>query len=227
MNEPMAVTADEATLREQASNEAHVRTALQAARLPLAIQRAREKASNLKPDSAADLLVRASQRAPTVVQRVLWLHKAAIAWSKPIAAVAACRKGCAHCCHIPVTISSREAKLISAATHRKLQEPARSVRLRDFEEADSTAAASTTLQHWGTSTACPFLVDDACGIYASRPLSCRVLFNLDDDDLLCQHGAHEPAVVPYADSRMIRALALAAQPSEQFADIRDFFPPAS
>ena len=199
--------------------------ARQQARLAVATRRAGEKVKALQPDKAADLLVRASQRAPTVAQRVTWLHKAATAWGKPIAAVAACRKGCAHCCHIPVTISSKEAELISRATRRQPQVPPRPVRLQDLNELDDATAASAKLQRWGTDTACSFLVDDVCAIYASRPLACRVLFNLDDDDLLCQHGAPRPADVPYADSRMIRALAWAAQPAEAFADIRDFFPP--
>jgi Fe-S-cluster containining protein len=169
--------------------------------------------------------VRAAQRAPTVAQRVTWLHKASTAWGTPIAAVAACRKGCAHCCHIPVTISSKEAELISRATGRQPQAPPLPVRLQDLTEVDNAEAASGKLQRWGTGTACSFLVDDACAIYASRPIACRVLFNLGDDDLLCQHGAPRPADVPYADSRMIRSLAWAAQPAETFADIRDFFPP--
>ena len=89
----------------------------------------------------------------------------------------------------------------------------------------SVASASSTLQRWDIGTACPFLIEASCSIYEVRPMACRVLFNLDDDDLLCRQGPAELAEVPYADSRMLRALALAAQPAEILADIRDFFPP--
>ena len=57
-----------------------------------------------------------------------------------------------------------------------------------------------------------------------RPIACRTLINLDDDDLLCRHTKDgPPAAVPYANARIIKALALAAQASREFADIREFF----
>jgi len=200
----------------------------QAARLPLATRRAAQKMRMLQSSTEAEALVRASQRAPTVAQRIMWLHEAATAWGKPVEAVAACAKGCAHCCHIPVTISGKEAQLVSRATGRAaVATPRNSVSVQDLTEVDTVALASEKLTHWGTGTACPFLVSDTCSIYEIRPLACRVLFNMDDDDLLCRHGAQQPADVPYAYSRILRALALAAQPAETLADIRDFFPAPS
>jgi len=197
----------------------------QQARLPLAKHRADRKLRTIESNPAAQRLVEASQRATTVVQRIAWLHKAATAWGEPLEAVSACRKGCAHCCHIPVTITGSEAKLIDRASGRAARTPPRGVRVRDLVDAESASAATQQLQQWPAGVACPFLSDSLCSVYDARPLACRVLFNLDDDDLLCRHGAGEPAEVPYADSRMLRALALAAQPGETLADIRDFFPP--
>jgi Fe-S-cluster containining protein len=179
----------------------------------------------LQSSTEAEALVRAAQRAPTVAQRIVWLHKAATAWGRPLQAVAACAKGCSHCCHIPLTISGKEAQMISRATGlAAMKSPRNAVPVQDLVDDDSVTSASARLHHWQTGMACPFLTDDACSIYEVRPLACRVLFNLDDDDLLCRHGATQPADVPYADSRMLRALALAAQPAETLADIRDFFP---
>ncbi|WP_213956792.1 MULTISPECIES: YkgJ family cysteine cluster protein [unclassified Variovorax] len=200
-------------------------TSRQRARLPLATQRADRKLDAIASNSAAQLLVQASQRAATVVQCIAWLHKAATAWGEPLEAVSACRKGCAHCCHIPVTITGSEAKLIARASGRGVRTPPRGVRVQDLVDAESTSAATRQLQQWPAGVACPFLSDAMCSVYAARPLACRVLFNMDDDDLLCQHGDGEPAQVPYADARMLRALALAAQPAEVLADIRAFFPP--
>jgi Fe-S-cluster containining protein len=151
----------------------------QAARLPLATQRAAQKMRMLQSSTEAEALVRASQRAPTVAQRIVWLHKAATAWGKPVEAVAACAKGCAHCCHIPVTISGKEAQLVSRATGRAaVATPRNSVSVQDLTEVDTVALASEKLTHWGTGTACPFLVSDTCSIYEIRPLACRVLFNM-------------------------------------------------
>lgn len=75
----------------------------------------------------------------------------------------------------------------------------------------------------GHTAACPFVIDDAYSDYAVRPLASRVLFKLDDDDLLCRHSAPQLADVPYTDSCM-RALALAAQQAATLGYIRDFFP---
>ena len=195
--------------------------ALQASRLPIAIRRAEEKTKDLQQDLAADSLIQAAQRAKTVTQRIVWLQRAATAWARPLETVATCKKGCAHCCRIPITISRKEADLIARATGRAVAAPLRPVRPADLRDDAAVAKASARLQHWKTGIACPFLDDSS---YSARPLACRVLLNLDDDDLLCRHSESGPADVPYADSRLIRALALVAQPAEVLADIRDFFP---
>ena len=194
-------------------------------RLPIALQRAEAKTQALAHDSAAEPLVHASRRARTTAQRIVWLQRAASAWARPLEAVAACRKGCAHCCHIPVAVSHKEAELLAKASGKAIQEPTAPVLPGSLSNPELVEIATARLQQWGTGTPCPFLVDAACSVYAARPLACRVLINLDDDDLLCQHSAEGPTDVPYADSRMLRALALAAQPAEALADIRDFFSP--
>lgn len=199
---------------------------LQTIRLPAASRRAADKTQGLTHDPAAQPLIRAAQRASTSAQRIVWLQRAASAWARPFETVAACQKGCAHCCHIPVTLSRSEADLISRASGRAITAPLRPVRTRELLNAEDVAAATAHLQRWKTGIPCPFLVDSTCSVYEARPLACRVLLNLDDDDLLCRHSEAEPADVPYADSRVLRALALAAQPAEVLADIRDFFPPA-
>ena len=196
-------------------------------RLPLALRRAEEKTRSLTKDADAPRLIHAAQRASTTAQRVLWLQRAASAWSRPLEAVGACRAGCAHCCHIPVALSGKEAELLAKASGRTITEPRAPIRPALLSDPAQVEAATARLQQWPTGTPCPFLVDSACSVYAARPLACRVLINLDDDDLLCRHSEDGPAEVPYADSRVLRALALAAQPSEVLADIRDFFPPCA
>jgi Fe-S-cluster containining protein len=196
----------------------------QTQRLPQASRRAAEKMQGLAHDAAAQPLIHAAQRAATVTQRVVWLQRAASAWARPLEAVSACRVGCAHCCHIPVAISSREADLIARASARVVSQPERPVRVAELTDPERVVEATDRLQASGTLTPCPFLVDARCTVYEARPLVCRVLLNLDDDDLLCRHSGVAQAEVPYADSRQLRALALAAQPAEMLADIRDFFP---
>lgn len=204
----------------------HALARLQAARLPLAMLRAEEKLAHASRDASPNQLIRASQRARTVEQRIVWLQRAADAWSRPLEGIAACRKGCSHCCQIPVTISRTEANLIGRFINRKPTDPAISIRLASIETESDLLAAEASLQADTTLAPCPFLLNDACSIYAHRPMVCRTLINLDDDNLLCLHSGQGPASVPYADARMLKVLLLAAQPTGELADIRQFFPDA-
>ena len=58
------------------------------------------------------LLDQAAQ-ASSVAKRVMWLRKAADTLHGSVASLAACRKGCSHCCHISVMLSRAEAKVIA------------------------------------------------------------------------------------------------------------------
>lgn len=193
-------------------------------RAPLAMALAAEKLEALDAADTVGALVAASQRARTLTQRVVWLQRAASAWARPLEPVSACRKGCAHCCHIAVTISRVEATLISKATGRALTVPRSPVRLDMEMDAQALEIAQARLQQLKAPSPCPFLKESSCSVYEQRPIACRVLINLDDDDLLCRHVQGEMAAVPYADARSLKALALSAQASSEFADIRDFFP---
>ncbi len=92
-------------------------------RMPLAMQRASDKLAALAPDDGAARLVRQAMGAHTATQRVVWVQRAASAWSVPMEPVAACRNGCAHCCHIPVMITDTEAALIGACRRAQANRP--------------------------------------------------------------------------------------------------------
>ena len=195
-------------------------------RLPLALQRAQAKLAILYVDVTTAPLIKASQKAKTVAQRVIWLQRAASAWAKPMKEVSACRMGCSHCCHIPVTISLVEAQLLGRASGRTPNPPDRSIRLTDQSSLEALDAMERQL-HDGPLTPCPFLRVGRCSVYEHRPMACRTLLNLDDDDLLCRHAEGAEAEVPYADARKLKGFALMAQPGTQYADIWDFFPASS
>jgi len=197
----------------------------QSERVPVAMRRAEEKLAKLSNDPAASRLLAAAKMAGSTTQRVVWLQRAASAWSKPMEEVAACHNGCDHCCHIPVTISQVEAELIGKAIGRKPDSPTEALRISELGSAEEDwQRAQARLQAAAPETPCPFLVDHSCSIYENRPLPRRTLINLDDDELLCRKVEGVEVSVPYADSMAFKAYYLTLQPSGLFADIRHFFP---
>ncbi|SAI73123.1 Flagellin N-methylase [Bordetella ansorpii] len=167
------------------------------------------------------LLVRASHaNAPR--QRTVLLHRAASTWAEPLMAQAACRRGCAHCCHLPLLITSAEARLLAEANARPMTMPAKAIPLRDLLDADVLENLDA---REGKTTPCPFLgAEGQCTSYAQRPAACRTHINLDDDDLLCRIVEGETVHAPYADARPLQALILMLQQDEFLADVREFFP---
>lgn len=195
-------------------------------RLPIAVERAHRKVRTVQPSREAEQLVRAAQKASTASQRVVWLQRAASAWAKPIEKVAACRKGCAHCCHISVTISGVEAATIGRHVGVKPAQPDKAVHLQSLQDMQQALSEVQTISARTESSPCPFLVDNACSIYEARPMACRLLLNLDDDELLCKLIPGQAVPVPYANSDQLKTLYLMAQVASPLADIREFFPTA-
>ncbi|MGE0179445.1 MAG: YkgJ family cysteine cluster protein [Sphingomonas sp.] len=96
--------------------------------------------------------------------------------------LAACAKGCSHCCHMWVSLRAPEALFIKAAI------PAR-------ERADLHAAIHAAHDETGPLSyddrvklvrPCPLLQDDACRIYAARPLVCRT--TASEDAAVCRRA---------------------------------------
>jgi Fe-S-cluster containining protein len=100
---------------------------------------------------------------------------------------AACRRGCSHCCHIPVLIPEQEANLIGRFIHVKPEKVEGITQAREIRT--------------GYDNPCPFLKDDQCSIYAHRPLACRQQFNMDRDALLCELVGDKASTVPYLNLR--------------------------
>jgi hypothetical protein len=190
-------------------------------RIPLAMERARLKTAGATHAHAGPALLAAAGRARTRQQRVIWLQRWASAWVEPLATQAACTRGCSHCCHIPVAITSTEAVLIGTASAKPVATPAGlSCGDLDFAKVSDWEAQ----QQRFVGQPCPFLRGNECSIYDRRPFRCRVHVSLDDDDLLCRLVGGQDVPVPYADTRQVLAIFMAAQPGETMADIREFFP---
>lgn len=128
----------------------------------------------------------------------------------------ACKRGCAHCCHIAVGVLSPEAEVIGKLIGRA---PALVASRSDFVGFD-----------YGYHNPCTFLKNGECSIYAHRPLACRVQFSVDVDDLLCRLTPPHSVSVPYLDHTqlqmaMVQVCMQGNMP--KLADIREYFPVSS
>ena len=189
----------------------------QADRAPLAAAEAKRNIESvLGNDAAVAAQLKLARRANRRLKQVKLVLVAASMWAEPIAKHAACRKGCAHCCHIPAAVTAAEAALLAATTGRAMVVPPNARRLVDMDLTD--------LQNNESPGPCPFLVDGSCSAYDARPAICRLHLNLDVDDLLCRVVPGIPAAVPYVNKLPILGECLQILDREVVADIREFFP---
>lgn len=133
-----------------------------------------------------------------------------------IAPHAICKRGCAHCCHMMVSMAEVEAQAISAAVGRPVVG-----RGHSHQEASRDKQAMS-LRYFGTP--CPFLTGGECSIHEHRPLACRLHFSMADTPFFCGTELKpEESIVPNIElGAFWRAYALVTRQSGQ-GDIREFF----
>jgi Fe-S-cluster containining protein len=175
---------------------------------------------NQRLDTAGmSLLANQAKAAKSPKAKVILLQQMADKMGEASKGLVPCRKGCSHCCHMATMIHLDEAKAIAAATGAKMVTPkAFNV---DLQYVDKIRARYDGV-------ACRFLVNNACSIYAQRPLACRLHVIVDIDNLLCEIVPGQKIRLPMIDTREADwAISMAwGGPLEmKYADIREFFPP--
>jgi Fe-S-cluster containining protein len=141
-----------------------------------------------------------------------------------------CAKGCSACCRVqPVPITPPEAFALARLVDA-LPEPRRSAVRSAFEAAVerlheagvytvyvrrdpemTRAAAMAVVRRYATlALACPFLLDDACSIYAERPFVCRQYLVTSAPEL-CKAPLDNPVRPIKAPAAFATAMLLAAK----------------
>ena len=85
----------------------------------------------------------------------------------------ACKRGCSHCCYQRVTITAPEAFAIAAHIRADRDKVARVL------QTHQQTKGLNEDQRRRARIPCPLLSDDACSIYAARPIGCRGAMSLD------------------------------------------------
>lgn len=119
-----------------------------------------------------------------------------------------CKRGCSHCCHMAVAVTSEEARMMGQAIGRK---PRRAKPRAHYNDVDSSP-----------NNPCTFLVNNECSIYEHRPLACRVHYSVDIDGLLCSLE-RKGFRAPYFNLQIYWAAYVCICGTAKGADIRDYF----
>lgn len=129
-----------------------------------------------------------------------------------VAPFVACGKGCSACCKMNVSISAIEAERLSAASGRRMVNVAQPIRHSEDRFAGVT---------------CPFLVNDECSVYDTRPYACRAHYSFDTNAHWCQPDrayVEGMSLLQMGGARQAYNDIVVGSRMGGFADIRDFFP---
>jgi Fe-S-cluster containining protein len=111
----------------------------------------------------------------------------------------ACKQGCAWCCYGMVSVAAPEAFRLAAALRAKGETAIAGFRMRAAATENRTAEA-----RFGAKLACPFLVDGACSVYATRPLACRGVTAFDVGPCLDEYEG-KPGDIAMPDHHLAHA----------------------
>lgn len=135
-------------------------------------------------------------------------------WARHYGDMVVCKRGCSHCCHVNVNLTTYEAEYI--AVNAKLEAPD----LSPSKKGDYT------------NQPCPFLKDNECSIYEFRPMACRAFGTIDSADYCADksYPAHQVVALQSPGGGGCDAInwayhiIMGINDRHPLKDIREFFP---
>lgn len=185
-----------------------------------------KKAGQVTDREERKRLFDSAKNSQTAKAKLYWLRQEVAYTVKPISPMAACRRGCSHCCHIGVLLSATEADVIGKAIGRKPVDSPRARAPTELLKNGLTPEVDAWRADIYFGVPCTFLdASGRCTIYEERPLACRIQLNLDRDALLCRLVPGRTVKAPYLNMHSSYMAQLSVfGPHTKMADIRDWFP---
>ncbi len=125
-----------------------------------------------------------------------------------------CRKGCSYCCTSRVIISAPEIFRVARWLREKASAPDSRLQLGDILLEAHRRDGISFQDRIAEKVMCPMLVDDACGVYEVRPISCRAVFSMSAEACkiaMVDDTKEMPLVVPtMRKGDVVRSVLLAA-----------------
>lgn len=156
------------------------------------------------------VLLDRAKREKSIDAPVQYLHSRIDATLQRFKGIAvACKKGCAHCCHIWVSVTIPEVLFVAKALRRRGNTTA-------AEKIRAVHHATTAFDFVARGThphPCPLLEDSLCSVYVVRPRACRFAASFDAEVCARSYlrGANEDIPMPMGSvvARNAYAIALA------------------
>jgi Fe-S-cluster containining protein len=104
----------------------------------------------------------------------------------------ACKRGCNHCCHMPVASTGPAVLRMAAALRERLSKADFAAALARVVALDEKTRGVPWSPGLRAPTPCAFLVDGACSVYAVRPFVCRAWNSTDAE--ACKRALSEETV---------------------------------
>lgn len=163
---------------------------------------------------------------PTIRQTSERFMNMGVAYAEHMGRNVSCTKGCGACCRQLVPLAPTDARALAkfvrtlpearrAEVTRRVEagiEQMRSAgvldRLKAMGTADPDTMQDTAFDYFRAGVPCPFLENEACGIYEDRPLVCRE-YLVTSDPKLCATpwtGEAEEVAIPFRMNRMLLKL---------------------